>query len=190
MLTLGDLKRHQRVLIEGDPWTVLEVHVQSSTARGSGSLTKVKVRNLRTGQVLDKTFRSGEKLEEPNVELRAVQFLYRDGDGFHFMDTASYDQFSLSAEDLGEVAGYLKDGMENVRSVVFNERVLSVELPNTVVLQVADTAPALKGATAHAQTKAATLETGLEIQVPAYLESGEMVVVDTREARFVSRAKG
>ncbi|MBU6282139.1 elongation factor P [bacterium] len=189
MLSLGDIKRHQRILVDGDPWSVLEVHVQSSTARGSGSLTKLKVRNLRTGQVLEKTFRSGDKLEEPNVELRAVQFLYKDAEGFHFMDTQSYDQFALSEEEIGESGGYLKDGMENVRSIVFNERVLSVELPNTVVLQVVETAPAIKGATAQAQTKAAKLETGLEIQVPSYLESGEMVVVDTRDARFVSRAK-
>ncbi|MEI8358318.1 MAG: translation elongation factor [Pseudomonadota bacterium] len=189
MLALGDLKKHQRILIDGDPWTVLEVHLQSSTARGSGSLTRIKMRNLRTAQVLEKTFRSGDKLEEPNVELRAVQFLYKDADGFHFMDTQSYDQFSLTAEDLGDSTGFLKDGMENLRSIVFNEKFISVDLPNTVVLQVTETAPAIKGATAQAQTKAATLETGLEIQVPAYLESGELVVVDTRDSRFVSRAK-
>ena len=105
------------------------------------------------------------------------------------MDTQSYDQFSLTAEDLGDSTGFLKDGMENLRSIVFNEKFISVDLPNTVVLQVTETAPAIKGATAQAQTKAATLETGLEIQVPAYLESGELVVVDTRDSRFVSRAK-
>ena len=143
MLALGDLKKHQRILIDGDPWTVLEVHLQSSTARGSGSLTRIKMRNLRTAQVLEKTFRSGDKLEEPNVELRAVQFLYKDADGFHFMDTQSYDQFSLTAEDLGDSTGFLKDGMENLRSIVFNEKFISVDLPNTVVLQVTETAPAI-----------------------------------------------
>ncbi len=189
MLSMGDLKKGTRILIDQDPYLILDLHVQTPSARGASSLTKLKVRNLRTGQVLDKTFRGGDKLEEPNLELRAVQFLYKDADGYHFMDTQSYDQFSLSDEELGEAAGYLKDGMENLRSVVFNERVISVDLPTTVVLRVVETAPAMKGATAQAQTKAATLETGLEIQVPAYLEAGELVQVDTREARFVSRAK-
>ena len=190
MISTSDLKRGLRILIDGDPYSVMDVHVQSPSARGASSLSKVKVRNLRTGNVFDKTFRGGDKIEEPNLELRSVQFLYSDGSEFHFMDTESYDQFALTSEELGDSTGYMKEGLEGLRSVVFNDQVISVDLPMTVVLQVADTAPAIKGATAQAQTKAATLETGLEIQVPAYLESGELVQVDTRDARFVSRAKG
>jgi elongation factor P len=106
------------------------------------------------------------------------------------MDGQSYEQFALTEEDLGDTAGYLKEGLTGIRSVVFNDRVISVELPQTIVLRVQQTDPAIKGATAQAQTKPATLETGLVIQVPAYLESGELVQVDTREARFISRAKG
>jgi elongation factor P len=140
--------------------------------------------------VLDKTFRGGDRVEQPDLELRPVQFLYRDDSGFHFMDTQSYDQFALSADDLGEAAGYLTDGLDGIRSVVFNGKVISVDLPQTVVLRVVDTAPPLKGATAQAQTKPATLETGLVIQVPSYLDSDETVVVDTRDARFISRSKG
>ncbi len=128
-------------------------------------------------------------IEEPNVELRPIQFLYRDDEGFHFMDTQSYEQFALTDDDLGDLGGFLKDGMGGIRSVLFNDKVISVEIPNTVVLQVVDTAPAVKGATAQAQTKPATLETGIVIQVPSYLESGELVQVDTREARFIARAK-
>jgi len=105
------------------------------------------------------------------------------------MDTQSYEQFALGADELGDLGGYLKDGMSGIRSVLFNEKVISVELPNTVVLEVVDTAPPVKGATAQAQTKPATLETGLVIQVPSYLEPGELVQVDTREARFIARAK-
>jgi elongation factor P len=190
MISTGDFKRGVRILVDGDPFVILDVHVQSPSARGASSLSKLKVRNLRTGQVLDKTFRGGDKIEQPNVELRPVQFLYADDDGFHFMDTQSFDQVALRREELGDVAGYLKEGMEGIRSVVFNGRVISVDLPMTVVLRVVDTAPALKGATAQAQTKPATLETGLVIQVPSYLESDELVQVDTREARFVQRAKG
>jgi|SRR5581483_5749896 len=190
MIATGDFKRGLRVLLDGDPFVILDVHVQSPSARGASSLTKIRARNLRTGQLTDRTFRGGDRVEEPNVELRPVQFLYRDDDGFHFMDTQSYEQFSRSAEDLGDLAGYLRDGLEGIRSVVFNEQVISIDLPNTVVLTVVDTAPAIKGATAQAQTKPATLETGLVIQVPSYLESGERVQVDTRDARFVARAKG
>jgi elongation factor P len=189
MISTGDFKRGLRILVEGDPYVILEVHVQSPSARGASSLSKLKVRNLRTGQVFDKTFRGGDKVEEPDLELRPVQFLYKDDDGFHFMDAQSYDQFTLSGEDLGDSSGYLKDGLDGIRSVVFNGKVISVDLPQTVVLRVTDTAPAMKGATAQAQTKPATLETGLVIQVPSYLESDELVLVDTREGRFMSRAK-
>lgn len=189
MISTSDFKRHLRVQIDGEPYVILDVHVQSPSARGASSLSKIRVRNLRTGQVFDKTFRGGDKVEEPNVELRPVQFLYRDGERFHFMDAGSYEQFALGVGDLGDLAGYLKDGMSGIRSVVFNDQVISIELPNTVVLQVVDTAPAVKGATAQAQTKPATLETGLVVQVPSYLETGEMVQIDTREARFIARAK-
>ena len=189
MLSTGDFKRGLRILVDGDPYVILDVFVQTPSARGASSLTKVKVRNLRTGQVFDRTFRGGDRVEEPNVQLRPVQFLYRDADGFHFMDSQSYDQFALRAEELEEAAGYLTEGLAGIRSVVFDERVLSVELPNMVVLKVVDTAPALKGATASAQTKPATLETGLVVQVPAYVESAELVQVDTRDGRFVKRAQ-
>jgi len=189
MISTSDFKRNLRIQIDGEPYVILDVHVQSPSARGASSLSKIKVRNLKTGQVFDKTFRGGDKVEEPNVELRPIQFLYRDDDGFHFMDTQSYEQFALGADDLGDLGGYLKDGMSGIRSVLFNDKVISVELPNTVVLEVVDTAPAVKGATAQAQTKPATLETGLVIQVPSYLETGELVQVDTREARFIARAK-
>lgn len=189
MISTSDFKRHLRIQIDGEPYVILDVHVQSPSARGASSLSKIKVRNLKTGQVLDKTFRGGDKVEEPNVELRPIQFLYRDDEGFHFMDTQSYEQFALTDDELGDLGGYLKDGMGGIRSVLFNDKVISVEIPNTVVLQVVDTAPAVKGATAQAQTKPATLETGIVIQVPSYLESGELVQVDTREARFIARAK-
>ncbi len=190
MLSTGEFKRGLRILIDGDPYVILEVHVQSPSARGASSLSKIKVRNLRTGQTLDKTFRGGDKLEQPDLELRPVQFLYSDDQGLHFMDTQSYEQVALAADEVGDAAGFLTEGLEGIRSVVFNGKVISVDLPNTVVLRVVETAPALKGATAQAQTKPATLETGLVIQVPSYLESDELVQVDTRESRFVSRAKG
>jgi elongation factor P len=189
MPNAGELRRGGRVELDGEPYVVLDVHFQSPSARGAATLVKTRVRNLRTGNVFDRTFKAQDRIIEPQVELRAVQYLYTDDSGYHFMDGSSYEQFALSADELGDAASYLIEGLSGIRSVVYNDRVISIELPNTIVLRVAQTDPAIKGATAQAQTKPATLETGLVIQVPAYLESGELVQVDTREARFVSRAK-
>ena len=189
MISTGDFKRGLRILLDGDPYSILDVHVQSPSARGASSLSKIKVRNLRTGQVFDRTFRGGDKVEEANMEYRPVQFLYQDDAEFHFMETSSYEQFALTREALGDAADYLKEVLEGLRAAVFAETLLSIDLPTTIVLRVVETAPALRGATAQAQTKSARLETGLEIQVPSYLESDELVQVDTREGRFVARAR-
>ncbi len=189
MLTANELKRSLRIELDGDPYVVMDLHVQTPSARGAATLVRAKVRNLRTGNVFDRTFKASDKLQEAQVELRPVQYLYNDGDGYHFMDTASYEQFSLSADALGDDAGYLVEGLGGIRSVVFKGTVLNVALPQSVVLKIRDTDPVVKGATAQAQTKPATLETGKVIQVPAYLEPGEAVQVDTSEGRFMGRAK-
>jgi len=189
MISTGEFKRGLRIELEGEPYTILDIHVQTPSARGAATLVKVKLRSLVTGQFRDRTFKGGEKVPEANVEMRRVQFLYADGEMHHFMDTESYDQFALTADQLGPTSRYLTEGMGELRSVVFNGSVVSIEAPHTVTLRVIETAPALKGATAQAQTKPATLETGLVIQVPMYIESGEVLVVDTRDERFVSRAR-
>ncbi len=189
MVTAGDLKRGGRIVIDGDPFVVLDLHMQSPSARGASTLAKVKLRNLRNGNFAERTFKAADKLEEAQVELRPVQFLYSDADGFHFMDTNSYEQFMLTTDALGDDAGYLLEGLAGIRSVVFNGNVMNIDLPQSVVLRVTMTDPAIKGATAQAQTKAATLETGLIIQVPSYMETGDAVQVDTREKRFIARAK-
>lgn len=190
VITVNDFKRGLRILLENDPYVILDVHAQSPSARGAATITKLKVRNLRTGAVFERSFRGSEKLEQPDLEFRPVQFLYKDDDGFHFMDTGSYDQICLKPEEVGDGAGFLKDGLDDIRSVVFNGKVISVDLPNTVILKVEETAPSIKGGTAQAQTKPALLETGITIQVPSYMEAGEEIVVDTRDSRFISRAKG
>ena len=124
------------------------------------------------------------------MDEREYTFLYQDGDGYHFMDSGSYEQFALSADALGDTASYLIEGLGGIRSIVFNGTVMSVELPQSVVLRIEQTDPAMRGATAQAQTKPATLETGLVIQVPSYLESGDAVQVDTRDGHFMARVKG
>ena len=142
---------------------------------------------MLTGQVLEKAFKAGERVDAADFEKRKGQFLYADGDHGIFMDLESYEQYELGDEMYGPVKGFLLDGTEVVLGV-FESQVVSVEPPMTIELVVTETAPAIKNATAQAQTKEATLETGLKLQVPAYLEPGETVKVDTREGRFVSRA--
>jgi len=189
MPNASELRRSARIELEGDPYVVLDVHMQSPSARGASTLVKLKIRNLRTGNVFDRTFRASDRVAEAQLELRPVQFLYSDGEQYHFMDTGSYEQFTLSGDALGDDASYLLEGLAGIRSIVFNGAVMSIELPQSVTLRIRDTDPPLKGATAQAQTKPATLETGLVIQVPSYLEAGEIIQVDTREARFIGRAK-
>ena len=190
VITTSDFKRGLRILLESEPYVILDVHAQSPSARGAATITKLKVRNLRTAAVFERSFRGNERLEQPDLEFRPVQFLYKDDDGFHFMDTNSYEQIDLRPDEVGDGAGFLKDGLDDIRSVVFNGKVISIDLPNTVILRVVETAPSFKGATAQAQTKPALLETGISIQVPAYMENDEDIVVDTRDSRFIGRAKG
>lgn len=188
MVNSSNLKRGAILEIDGAPWLVIEVTFQSPSARGASTLTKAKVRNLMTGAVLKKSYRGGEMLVEADCEKRDIQFLYKDGNQFNFMDEETYDQFELTDEMIADAAGYLLDGMR-LRSMLYNGNVVSIELPNTVELEVVETTPNLKGATAQAQLKPATLETGLVVQVPPYLESGIKIRVDTRDGRFIERVK-
>jgi len=190
MLSTSDFKRGLLIDIDGQPWQILDIAVQSPTARGGNTLVKTKLRNMLNGQFADRTFRAGERFAEPDFERRSVQYLYSDGSAWHFMDQESYEQFSLGEEEMGEAVHYIHDGIEGVHSYVHNGNPIGIDLPPSVVLQVEQTDPTLKGATAQAQTKPATLSTGLVIQVPPYLETGELVRVDTRTGLFVERVRG
>ncbi len=188
MIAATEIRRGEILDLDGAPWAVTEVAVQTPSARGASLLVKIKARNLRTGQTLARTLRGSETVATADCEKRPVQFLYRQDEELIFMDQASFEQFVLQAEALGDSAGYLTDGLE-LRSLLYNGQVLTVELPLSVELRVVDTAPPIKGATAQAQLKPATLETGLEILVPPYLTVGEKVKVDTRDGHFVERVK-
>jgi elongation factor P len=151
-------------------------------------IVKAKLKNLRTGQTLARTWRGGETVTTAEVDQRGVQFLYKQGDDFVFMDLVSYDQTTLDAEHVGDAAGYLLENLE-VKTVIFQDRVIALNLPLTVDLTVEETNPAIKGATAQAQLKPARVETGITVLVPPYIEVGEKIRVDTRDGRFVERAK-
>jgi elongation factor P len=187
MINASDLKRGLVVLLDDAPCIVLEVTQQSPTARGGGTLIKTKYRNMLSGQVMPKTFKAGDRIDEADFNRRKGQFLYASSDEGVFMDNESYEQYEIGGEIYTDVKGYLLEGGE-VSLGVFNDQVVSLELPQVVELLVSETAPALKNATATAQTKEAILETGISVQVPGYLESGEKIKIDTRECRFVSRA--
>lgn len=187
MIATNDFKRGMVIQLEGAPCLILEFTTQSPSARGGHTLVKTKYRNLLTGQVLEKAFKSGDKVDEADFEKRKGQFLYPAAEGGVFMDMESYEQYELDADLHEPVKGFLLEGME-VTLGLYEGRVVSVEAPMVVELLVTDTAPAIRNATAQAQTKEATLETGLAIQVPAYLEAGVRIKVDTRDGRFVSRA--
>ncbi len=187
MVTTSDFKRGLVIQIDGAPCSIVDVAFQSPSARGANTMVKTKYKNLITGQVLEKTFRSGDKMDEADFERHKGQFLYTDGDRGVFMDLENYEQFEQEAEQFATVSPFLVDGAE-VQLGLFQGRMITVEPPNTVELNVVETAPALRNATATAQTKEAVLETGLKLQVPPYLESGERIKVDTRDGRFISRA--
>jgi elongation factor P len=188
IVNVTELGRGDILEIDGSPWQVTEVTSQTPSARGASLLVKAKLKNLRTGQTLAKTWRGGETATTADVETRSAQYLYRQGDDFVFMDLASYDQFTLDLERVGDTAGYLLENLE-LRALVFQERVIALNLPLTVDLTITETTPAIKGATAQAQLKPATVETGIQVMVPSYVEAGERVRVDTRDGRFVERAK-
>lgn len=185
MITTSDFKRGLWIEVDGDPWLIQEVSRNSPTARGASTIVKVKMRNPQTGHVQEKSYRGGDKANEPNVEERAVQYLYKDGEGYHFMDQESYEQFSLRPDDLGDAVKYLVDNLE-LTAMHLDEQVLGVQVPGQVELKVTDCPPPTKGTSGN---KKATLETGLVIQVPAYLEQGEIVRIDTSDDRFLQRVK-
>jgi len=186
-MTSNDLKRGLVFLLDNAPCLVLDISSQSPSARGGNTLIKTKYRNLLTGQVMEKTFKAGDRVDDADFEKRKGQFLYADNDNGVFMDLESYEQYELGDDMYGPVKGFLLEGTEVIMGV-FEGQVVSIEPPMNVELLVTETAPAIKNATAQAQTKEAVLETGLRLQVPSYLETDERVKVDTREGRFVSRA--
>ena len=184
----NELKKKHNILVDGQPCTVLDVQFASPSARGASTLVKVRVHNLLNGAVQDKNFRTSEKFDEPDVEKSPASFLYITGSEYHFMDNATYDQFMLTAEKLGEQRYYLKEGLE-MQALKYNGSVVSLELPVVVELKIAETEPGIKGASSSGRsTKRATLETGLEAQVPLYIEAGTLVRVNTQTGEVTGRA--
>lgn len=189
MISTSDFKKGTYVLLDGDPYVIMDTQTQTPSARGAATLVKIKARNLRTDQVFDKSFKSGEKFEEPDLEKKNVQFLYDDGDGLVFMDMVTFDQFTIRKEEMQEKARYVTDGLE-CKALFFSGKVLDLELPVTVEFEVTEVEPGTRGDTVQGSaTKPATLANGLRVQVPLYIESGDLIRVSTKDGKFSERVK-
>lgn len=175
-----------KIMVEGDPCNILE---NEFVKPGKGqAFNRVKYRNLLTGRVNEKNIRSGETFEGADVVETAMQYLYRDGSGWHFMDPATYEQYVAGEAAMGEAMKWVKEE-DSCAVMLFNGQPISVTAPNFVSLKVADTDPGLRGDTSGGGSKAATLETGAVIRVPLFINVGDLLKVDTRTGAYVSRAK-
>jgi elongation factor P len=183
-----ELKRKMYFEFENAPYHCLDIDISTPTARGGQTLVRVKMRNLLTKSVFDKTFKAGEKFGEPDLESAPSTFLYSGGDGYHFMDQSNYETLTLQADTLGDDRLLLAENLE-VKIQKYNGRPIGLELPPIVELAVARTEPGVRGDTTRGNvTKPATLETGFEIQVPLFIKEGEKVRVHTETREFAGRA--
>ncbi|MGP7816208.1 elongation factor P [Niallia sp. 01092] len=185
MISVNDFKTGLTIEVDNGIWRVLDFqHVKP----GKGAaFVRSKLKNLRTGAVQEKTFRAGEKVAKAQIDNRKMQYLYASGDQHVFMDSESYDQIELASSAIEYELKFLQENME-VQIIMYQSETLGVELPNTVVLEVAETEPGIKGDTASGGTKPATLETGLIVQVPFFINQGDKLIINTTEASYVSRA--
>jgi elongation factor P len=186
MISSNDFRNGVTIVIEGQLWTVIEfLHVKP----GKGSaFVRTRLKNVKTGATVERTFRAGEKLERATVDNRDMQMLYNDDDGYHFMDTETYENVTLQREIIGDPADFLKDGMKI--AVQFNEGVpIGADLPAHVELKVEETDPGFKGDTATGTTKPAKLETGATVQVPLFVNPGDLIRIDTRDRRYIGRVQ-
>ena len=186
MIQATQMRAGMAILHEGNLCRVLNVHhLTPGNWRG---MVQAKLRNIRTGNSFEHRFRSEDRVEKADLEEHEIEFLYASGDEFHFMNTDSYDQVAIQRADLGDAAFYI---IPNTRVMVefYEHRPVGVELPTTVNLKVVDTPPGMKGATASNSGKPATLETGLQVSVPQFIEIGEVITIDTAEGKYLERAK-
>ena len=181
-----DLKKGVVFQMDGHPYKVVEYN-QKVVGRG-GSIVNVKIKNLITGSLLPKTFKGQDKVEPAEVNLQKVQYLYNDGDDFHFMDPETFEQFQLSKDIIEEAAGFLKEG-EELSLQFFDGRVINIELPKNIFLKVVYAENVVKGDTTSSVLKDAELETGITVKVPAFIKEGDVISVDTSTGQYRERQK-
>ena len=184
MISSNDFRTGVTIELDGSVWRVVEfLHVKP----GKGSaFVRTKLKNVQSGSVVERTFRAGETVPQANIEKRTMQHTYKDGEDFVFMDMETYEEARLSPEQIGDRVKYIKEEME-VNVLFWEEQILEVELPTSVMLEVIDTDPGVKGDTATGGTKPATVETGAQVMVPLFISIGEKIKVDTRDGSYLGR---
>lgn len=184
MISTSDFKKGLTIELEGEIYVIIDfLHVKPGKG---GAFVRTKLKNLKTRYVIDRTFRAGEKMEQAIVERKTMQYLYNDGENYHFMNKENFEQVFLSLNQVEEIKEFLKEG-EDVEIIFCKGTLIGAELPNFMDLKVVSTVPGVKGNTVSGALKPATLETGAVIQVPLFIEEGDIVRVDTREKRYVER---
>lgn len=184
----SDLKKGEIVEIDGIPHVVKQLAAKSPSSRGASTLYKVRFNNLLTGQKRNESYKGDDMLKEAACEKVQVQFSYIDGNQYIFMDMEDYSQHALGLDSLEDQLEYLTDGLEGITALLVDGMIVAVDLPQSVVMEIIETSPSIKGASASARTKPATLTTGLVVQVPEYIEQGEKVKVNTTNGKFISRS--
>ncbi|KRL86836.1 elongation factor P [Lacticaseibacillus pantheris] len=185
MISVNDFKNGLTIEVDHDLWRIVEFqHVKP----GKGSaFVRSTLKNLRTGAVQEKTFRSTEKVEQAQIDTKSMQYLYVDGDSYYFMDNDTYEQLSLTADQLGDALKYLKENMM-VSIIMHGSETLGIDIPKTVDLEVKETEPGIRGNTSSGGSKPATLETGLVVQVPFFINVGDVLTINTTDGTYISRA--
>lgn len=186
MISTADFRNGLTIEVDGEPYVI--IYFQHVKPGKGGAFVRTKLKSVRSGNVFERTFRAGERMKPARVERRKVQFLYDTGGECHLMDMESFDEFVLSEEQMGESVQYLTEGAE-VQLVIYDGAIIGAEPPLTVDLRVAETTPGLRGDTAAGSSKPATLETGLVVQVPFFVNVGHRVRVDTRSGLYVERVE-
>ncbi len=186
MYSTTDFRKGLKIEIGGEPFVIVDFqHVKPGKG---GAFVRTRLKSLVTGNVIDQTFRSGDRVDKPDLEEREMQFLYQEGEEFHFMDTQTFEQLFLTAENLGENKDYLKENGV-IKALFHNKRPIGVEVPRFVELKVVKSDPGIRGDTATGATKPATLESGAVIQVPLFVEEGDVIRIDTRTREYITRVK-
>ena len=183
-----EIKTGTVVVSDGNPILIESVQVQTPSARGAATLYKFRGRNVVSRQKVDITLKGGDSLDMADFYKRDVQVMYTDAEQIHIMDSENYNQYSINLEDISEQAPYMCEGLEGLRALISNDDCVGLELPASIPIHITQCDPAVKGNSATARTKPATLETGLVVQVPEYIKEGERIKVDTRTGAFLSRA--
>lgn len=184
----SDLKQGSAIEINGEPYAVKKIEVRNPTSRGASTLYKIRFAHMKTRQKLDGSYKGDDFLKEADCAKLMVQYSYHDGGSYTFMNLETYEQYTLNAEDLDNQIEYLTEGLEGIIILLLDDAPLGIELPTTVTMEIIETPPAMKGASATNRTKPAKLTTGLEVQVPEYIETGEIIKINTDTGKFMSRA--